>query len=828
MSVASSALRALILLPCGFTALSSVAALAQPVPEGPRLRDLADRRDFLIGAALGDNFTSSGMGASTYAAYTTVAGREFNFFTAENAHKFGRIQPSLANFQWSVGDRYDSFARSVGAAFHGHAFVWYKTTSTPPFIVATTDRDELLGLMREHINAVGTRYGPGTIVWDVVNESLQSSVAIAPTTDWRTALRPADTDHWRAVIGTDYVEQAFRFAATTRAATGQTYRLIYNDFTNESLTNKSLAQYMMAQDFLARGVPLEGIGFQMHVGTGTPAYNSIRTNFKRLSDLGLDLYITEFDTITGSSPAELDRQAAIYHRTLDVALRNPHFRAFQTWGFTDRTSWLYSWEGNPLGADVRPLPFTTDFAPKPAYYAIQDALAYEQRAPAVVNGDFEAATLAPWFAHADPAAALTLGSNRPRSGASSLAVRSRSAADGGVAQDILAALNSPGGGAGRHHLAAWFRVPAGPTPVRLRILLTDTAGGLRDFTVEGVTGASWHRIEGWVNLTWNRALVSATLHAETPGSTADFDLDAVTLGDGNLLANSTMEDPLANWTTLGSPTLSSETSQARRHYGDRGLRAANRGAFWQGPAQDVRAALLASGPGVYEISGYMKSAAAGDNGKLTVRLGAPGAHIHHSVARTVGPDAWTRLSGTISLDWPADAPPASALFYAETSAGTAALDLDDVLLRKLTATAVPPFAAWLALHLDETQLADPTLAAPDAAPLGEDVPNLLKFALGLPVATPADSASLPRLHAASAEDGGLRFEYSRPAGSPVLVGVETSDDLHTWEPLVVAPVLGPGDTPGQERVQLPLPTPAAPAFPSSAMRVFYRLRFSLP
>ncbi|MBC8009584.1 MAG: endo-1,4-beta-xylanase [Burkholderiales bacterium] len=378
MPAVSSALRALA-LPLWVAAAPT--AHAQTLPEGPRLRDLADRRGFLVGTALGDNFTSSGMGASTYAAYTAVAGREFNFFTAENAHKFGRIHPDLTTYLWSTGDRYDTFARSVGAAFHGHAFAWYKTTSTPPFVVATTGRDELLGLMRDHIEAVGTRYGPGTILWDVVNESLQSSVATAPTTDWRTALRPADTDHWRAVIGTDYIEQAFRFAAATRAATDQSYQLIYNDFSNESLTNKSLAQYMMAQDFLARGVPLEGIGFQMHVGTGTPAYTSIRANFKRLSDLGLDLYITEFDTITGSSAAELDRQAAIYQRTLDVALRNPHFRAFQTWGFTDRSSWLYTWEGNPIGADVRPLPFTTDFSPKPAYYAIQDALAYEQRPP---------------------------------------------------------------------------------------------------------------------------------------------------------------------------------------------------------------------------------------------------------------------------------------------------------------------------------------------------------------------------------------------------------------------------------------------------------------
>lgn len=799
-------------------ALAAAAATflrAQPLPEGPRLRDLADRRGLLIGTALGDGFSPAGMGAAVYASYAGVAAREFNFFTAENAHKFGRIHPTATSYQFAAADLYDSFARSAGAGFHGHAFVWYKTTSTPAFVVETTTREGLLAVLRDHISAVGARYGPGTLVWDVVNEALQSSVASAPE-DWRDALRPADTDHWRATIGTDYIELAFRHAAEVRAANQQNHRLIYNDFTNEGMNNKSLAQYLMARDFLDRGVPLEGLGFQMHVN-GTPDYAGIRANFKRLSDLGLDLYITEFDTISGSSDAELDRQAAIFHGTLDVALRNPHFRAFQTWGFTDRTSWLYTWTGNPLGADVRPLPFTAGFEAKPAYYAIQDALAYEFREPVLTQGDFEG-DISAWFLLGPPSPSPTVTPLHPHGGARACSVPPRASPATGVAQDVLAALLADQGGAGRYELSGWFRVPSGPAAVRLRVRLTDSTGAIRDFPVEGVAGASWQRIQGWLNLAWSRTLVSAVLIADTPGSGVAFLLDDVALGDGNVLANSNAEKPGGDWSVLGAGNLSFETSSSRRHYGARGLRVVNRTAAWNGPAQSVRPGLLASGQGVYELSGYLRSDAGGETGKLTVRLGDASGYRHFSVTRTLRATAWTRLSGTVELAWPDDSPPSSVHVYAETSTGTSALGLDDVVLRKISDFPVAPFTAWQALHFDVSQRADPSISAPGAFPADDGVANLVKYALGLRPAEPAASELLPALELDAS--GHLRLEFRRNSSAAVQSILESSPDLIAWSPLAITPELRPDPDSLHEWVSFPLP--------SSPDRAFYRIRFTLP
>lgn len=51
----------------------------------------------------------------------------------------------------------------------------------------------------------------------------------------------------------------------------------------------------MGQDFIARGVPLQGVGFQMHLPISGIDLTSLRSNLQRFADLGLDLHITKFD-----------------------------------------------------------------------------------------------------------------------------------------------------------------------------------------------------------------------------------------------------------------------------------------------------------------------------------------------------------------------------------------------------------------------------------------------------------------------------------------------------------------------------------------------------
>src|SRR5215510_12249032 len=93
------------------------------------------------------------------------------------------------------------------------------------------------------------------------------------------------------VIGNSYIELAFRRA---RAADSQA-KLVYNDYNVETVNSKSTAMYNMVSDFKSRGVPIDGVGLQMHLTSGGLDYNSLATNMARFAALGVEIYITEMD-----------------------------------------------------------------------------------------------------------------------------------------------------------------------------------------------------------------------------------------------------------------------------------------------------------------------------------------------------------------------------------------------------------------------------------------------------------------------------------------------------------------------------------------------------
>jgi endo-1,4-beta-xylanase len=68
----------------------------------------------------------------------------------------------------------------------------------------------------------------------------------------------------------------------------------------------------------------------------------------------------------------LQRQAEIYRRIATVCLQHPGCTAIQTWGFTDKYSWI-GWFTH--GAKGDGLLFDRHYCPKPAYHALHQALA---------------------------------------------------------------------------------------------------------------------------------------------------------------------------------------------------------------------------------------------------------------------------------------------------------------------------------------------------------------------------------------------------------------------------------------------------------------------
>src|SRR5262249_14860698 len=118
--------------------------------------------------------------------------------------------------------------------------------------------------------------------------------------------------------------------------------LIYNDYGAEVINTKSNAIYNLVRDLLDRGIPIDGVGFQMHITTSGINYQSFAQNLQRFADLGLALFVTEMDVRMQLpvTPAQLATQANVYRSALDICLQQPNCWGLQTWGFTDRYSWI--------------------------------------------------------------------------------------------------------------------------------------------------------------------------------------------------------------------------------------------------------------------------------------------------------------------------------------------------------------------------------------------------------------------------------------------------------------------------------------------------------
>ncbi len=345
---------------------------AHPVEQNTTqtIRQLADKNNFHFGAAVGTYHFGDPN-------YVETLKTEFNMLTPENEAKFCSVQPQQGQFDFKGFDRLVDFADQNQMAVRGHTLVWHQCL--PGWVAnAKFTRAEAIQALHDHISTVVGRYKGRIPMWDVVNEAID---------DNGSGLRDAP---WKKLIGDDYIEMAFKFAHEADPDA----LLFYNDYSTEGMNAKSNAVYAMVKDFVARGVPINGVGLQSHFTVGEIDTDAIAQNMKRLGELGLQVQITEMDDRypENSSDAILRQQAGDYRTLLQTCLDNKNCTAFVTWGVNDLYTWL---RDSNLGFyenhTVKPLLFDDEYQPKPAYYAVLDALARRAgEAPILSDTELEA------------------------------------------------------------------------------------------------------------------------------------------------------------------------------------------------------------------------------------------------------------------------------------------------------------------------------------------------------------------------------------------------------------------------------------------------------
>lgn len=330
------------------------------------------RNAFLIGVAVSNQTLDENIPA-----HLQLISREFNSVTAENAMKWEVIRPDGVNWQWERADRLVQFATRNDMHVLGHTLVWHSQVPRSVFADAAgaaLSRAALLARMEEHIAMLVGRYKGRVHTWDVVNEAVDEG------NGWRRS-------PWHQIIGDDFMEQAFRLARQADPAA----RLLYNDY---NMHNPQKREFLVRvfRDYLDRGVPIDGVGLQGHVGLTYPGMEEWEASIAAFEALGLQVHITELEVDVLPSPYQMSAEisnrfeysrendpypqglpeavqqqlADRYEQVFRILLRHrDSVQRVTFWGLHDGISWKNDF---PIaGRTNHPLLFDRQMQPKPAY-----------------------------------------------------------------------------------------------------------------------------------------------------------------------------------------------------------------------------------------------------------------------------------------------------------------------------------------------------------------------------------------------------------------------------------------------------------------------------
>jgi endo-1,4-beta-xylanase len=316
---------------------------AKPLPGQP-LRVLGKAKGLEIGTAVrGDD-------AKKIRAYRQLIAAQFSTVTPENEMKWDFIEPEQGKFEFDAADEIVDRAREASQKIRGHTLVWH--FQLPGWVRKLGPKD-LRAAMEEHIDRVVGHFKSKVGVWDVVNE---------PISD-RGGLRPSVFERR---LGEGFIATAFRLAH----AADPDAKLYLNEIGAEGINAKSNRLYSLVSGLKSQGVPIDGIGFQVHSNlTGLPG--DFVANMQRFAALGLDIAITEADVGLKLPPSleDLEAQARIYEQIVRSCL-TVNCKSLTFWGFSDRFSWISETQAGMGAATL----LDEKFAPKPAFSAVQRAL----------------------------------------------------------------------------------------------------------------------------------------------------------------------------------------------------------------------------------------------------------------------------------------------------------------------------------------------------------------------------------------------------------------------------------------------------------------------
>lgn len=308
----------------------------------------------------------------TNTAIQTIVAANFSQISAENNMKMSYYNETT--FANAEAEQMISWANQNNIGVHGHALVWHPDYQLPSW--ARTPDANFRARFEAHVRGVARKHRGQLESWDVVNEALS---------DGGEPYR--DSVFYRQYNGIDYIANAFRWAREEDPDVD----LYYNDYNTEANGAKTQALVTLISELLSSGVPIDGVGFQMHVLPDWPSITDIRASWRAIMDLdpNLKIKLTELDVRTNNAYSDpprveqscdsscLQQQKQRYKSIIAAYLTDvPAARrgGITVWGVADNHSWYSDYEENGLQMVDWPLLWNSDLQTKPAYDGVWEAL----------------------------------------------------------------------------------------------------------------------------------------------------------------------------------------------------------------------------------------------------------------------------------------------------------------------------------------------------------------------------------------------------------------------------------------------------------------------
>lgn len=331
---------------------SNIVKVATLIPDDLSLKDAAN--DFFVGTIVQSNRMTG--------THNEIINREFSSISAEYEMKMNVMYPSEGTYNWTAPDAIVNYAFTNGINMHGHALIWHN--ATPDWVNNFSGTDaEFETMVENYIKTTVARYKGKVKSWDVVNEAFN---------DGSGTLR---NSVFQQRLGNDYIAKCFTWA---READPDVL-LFYNDYNMCSDNSKQNAVFDMADDLIARGIPIDGIGFQMHISYNWPDKADIIAAANRIVERDLLVHFSELDiranpndNMTNLTSERSLQQKEKYKEIAQIysALPTDNKYALTIWGVKDNESWLL----NHHGHIDWPLLYDSNANEKDAYFGFLEGL----------------------------------------------------------------------------------------------------------------------------------------------------------------------------------------------------------------------------------------------------------------------------------------------------------------------------------------------------------------------------------------------------------------------------------------------------------------------